>query len=508
MSVNYSNTRVGSFIADDVTARDAIPAGNRFEGMEVLALDTGIKYRLAANLTTWNKSGVIFDPALRSLWVEPDTGDDSAVGTIGNPLKTQQEAVNRFKPMSMGIQYWALDDDRQINVMGTGKFQESVVIPAHAGMGALRIVGEETVLHEGLAVNGSTSAIAGFEVRRRLSFTTAPMTPSALADGYFVRPQARTVTENNFEFQWSMIPIVDNAAGSIDGPILIPGSLTAFDLGSGVLVDIVQPKRIQQPAANDQWAFVEGCCFLNLGGALIVEGLEFQARDDVQIANRGVVLAALGSIGNEYNGSAYLLSRCVIRHNAITGLTFSSIVSGDAASMTGCLVVGGSERLSTGSRGMTIVNLRASGGLTLSALSTAFTFYGLDSTLGIYIYDCKGSLSADIRPSATEALLLTGGSRVETAVFSVEGCTAPRCIFADTQSTLTLFGGGGSIVGTTGNTGIGVELEALSYCNATTAGSITLSGSGGDIKVGALAVQAWGAGSTTDPTELARLREA
>lgn len=89
----------GPMIVADISARNAIPAARRLEGMEVKVLDGGDKYSLGSDLTTWTlvappsggEAGAILTG--RTLWVDEINGTVSAEpGRMDLPYSSPQAA--------------------------------------------------------------------------------------------------------------------------------------------------------------------------------------------------------------------------------------------------------------------------------------------------------------------------------------------------------------------------------------------------------------------------------
>jgi len=445
-----------------------------------------------------------FQPGLRTIYVNHTTGGDGYAGTISEPCATIQQAVNRFKPLDRGAQNWALNDDRTILVQDPGGdsiFDEEIVIPPHAGDGALIIRAEYQVEFSGLVESGSPfSTIAGFEVRQRLSFTTSPMTASTLGDGYFVVPQTNTLG-NPFEFGWEILPIVDNATGTCDVVAYDPGSYTAFTHLAAVAVDIVKPQVIWRPGLTDASGDYPVPCIRNMGGSLIVEGFRFQ---NSTAGQSNVVLMNTGPSGDTWFGGRVYIRGCVVENNG-SGTGFRGVVHGDSCALSGVLLQG-RNGITMSSSDLIGVNIR-------QALSAGFTpANGLYGVANAYLYGVDTELSASdskifnihMSSNIMIAIDLRGGGlhfwqgAAQIDAMSCED-SAKTCIVLSTDSTAFILSASRA-VGSSGNTDYGVRMFGY---NAVLEGYSppSLSGSLGDLKVGDNPITSWGVGDYIDMTK-------
>ena len=463
------------------------------------------------------RSVVPFLPGLRELYVNHGTGDDTAAGTAGAPLATIQEAVNRFKPMDRGTQLWDLNDDRTIHVQDPGggsDFGESIVIQSHSGEGALHIKAVVTTLHTGLVESGTPfSAIAGFEVRQQLSFTTSPMTPSALADAAFVVPQTNLLG-NPFEYGWDYLPIVDNAAGTCDVVALDPGVLTSFSHGAAVVVDIIQPDIIWKNGTTDAFGYYHTSCIMNHGGPLIVEGFRFQ---NSRTGYYGNVLVVNHGESDDAWGTKTCFRACIVENN--TGnYGFISLAHGTGVQFAGVIYKANNLRLFQGVPGSSIINTRAIGLATSGSGAIGFentsslTIYGLDADNSASPIKSVGFYGATVVAAFIDVrggyFYMRGCPYTSIQALSVEGAGAAPAISVGPGTSLGIGSAtsNGRLSGTTGNNQYGLHVHGPnSATEIVTVTGFSLSGALGDVKVGDNPVKAWDSGPETDMTKMARI---
>lgn len=454
-----------------------------------------------------------FQPGLRAIYVNHTSGSDGYAGTITEPVATIQEAVNRFKPLDRGVQTWDLNDDRAIIVQdpgGDSTFDEEVVIPPHAGDGALHIKADYIVAHSGLVEAGTPfSTLSGFEVRQRLTFTTTPMTPGVLADGYFAVPDTNYLG-NPYEYGWDYLPIVENGDGYVDVVALDPGTWTAFNHFAAATVDIVAPKLIWRPGTTDSLAYYSSACIKNMGGALIVEGFKFQ---QPQTFTSNIVISNVMQDSDSGNGDRVYLRGCIIDDNA-SSVGFTSVVVGDSCSIAGCIFKANNASISNGARALTLVNTRFADTSTYYPYfhSSEITVWGgdVDISTNAWFYLDSGTnarVFLDIRGGALYIIK----SSVNIQALSVENNNSGWSnLYVDSHSSAIInsaLSPSVRLVGSTGNTTYGLHIVGMNssvYTNINPT-SATLSGSSGDVKVGANPVRSWSAGEETDLTNLSRL---
>lgn len=451
-----------------------------------------------------------FQPGLRTIYVNHTSGNDGYAGTISEPVGTIQEAVNRFKPLDRGVQAWDLNDDRTIIVQdpgGTHIFNEEITIPPHSGDGALIIKAEYNVVFSGLTEAGTPfSALSGYEVRQRLTFTTTPMTPGTLNDGYFAIADTNYLG-NPFEYGWDYLPIVYNGDGYVDVVALDPGTWTAFNHFAGATVDIAEPVVIWQPATTDGSAYYTTQCIRNLGGALIVEGFRFQP---YRTSLTGSVISNIGQIGESTNGTRVTVRGCIFEDNSGTG--FATIAIGDACSLLGCIFTTSATDFVNYTKGLSVVNNRIKSTYSLVQFGyTEATIWGIDVELDgssdtFYI---KSSnlirFFADIR--AANIRFVDSYCFIEALTVEGAGALPAIDIGSNCSIDITTAITGSRLSGSTGNNSYGLQItnansEVRSNTNPTTA---TITGTSGDVKIGDNPVRAWTAGAETDLTKLARL---
>jgi len=448
-----------------------------------------------------------FQPGLRTIYVNHTSGNDGYAGTISEPVGTIQEAVNRFKPLDRGVQAWDLNDDRTIIVQdpgGTSTFDEEIVIPPHAGEGALVIKAEYHAEFSGLVESGSPpfSAISGFEVRQRLSFTTSPLTPSTLGDGYIIIPDANLLGEP-YSFSWDYLPIVDNAAGTCDVVAIDPGIWTAYSHGNGTEVSIVRPIVTWRPPSNS--FFYPNSCIRNMGGSLIVEGFVFENSSS---SSTNYIISNTGYAGDILYGGKVHIRGCIVNNNG-SGAGFQTLFNGDSISACG-IIIKSKGAYTTHSKNLSMVNCRdviPSGVFYRNILnSTALALYGLDldatnaTSAGLSFEGCNqvDYLMLDIRGSG---LYLYKTNTVQIWAMSCEDSGTSPCIDIAELSSAYLVEDN-RVVGSSGNTGYGIRLRGINSSLYMVYTSSTISGSSGDIKVGSNPVISWSNTIETDVSYL------
>lgn len=425
-----------------------------------------------------------FDAALREVYVNTATGNDDNDGSVGSPLKTVQAAVDRFKPAWLGPQTWNLGDDRLIFVQAGSSIEESITIPAHNGEGALIIRGEEQVLYSGLEEVGF-SAIAGTSAQQTLSFVGTPLTPASLTFGAFVVPRTNLL-DNIFEFQWDNLPITNGGNTNSAVPVIAsdPGVYTAFSHVPGAIVDIVEPQINWNPGEYATGAFYEDACIRNQGGALVVQG--FFWYDAANPFRTFTVIINNGSSSKQNTGSTVCVSRCSTLTPLITlcsnsqGVSFSgNVFSTSSASFSSIELVNNFFKglvfrsCFTGSFGSF-----SQGVMNFNTNSYAY-WTGADCSGGVYVFS---------------------NTRLSLESATIINAIGPLAALEIAQNSFVELLGFPYVDGSSGNLNVGARIGTLSAIS----GDSTLTGTGGELQVGALAPQLWAAGPTTDPTKLAR----
>lgn len=453
-----------------------------------------------------------------TLYVNHDTGSNSNDGTSLAPLATIQEAVNRFLPLAAGIQNWDYGDDRTIMVQDPGNansnFEESIVIPPHAGLGILYIIGEETTLAGTTTLTSGSvfQAISGYEVRHNLYFQL-PVSPAfddvpAWDDAGFWVPGSFTNTDP-FARQLEYLPHVELQAGPSGGNIasvvaLDPNSWTAFEFPNSTSVSLVAPVTTWQPGPADATnGFLAAPCITNQGSPLIVQGFNFTAREDTDQFLQGSVLHNTGG-PTAYQTSDTVgtvwISRCILDESPVNGTGFYELFSGFGISVS-AIIKAYTAGFITRNAEVTFVNTRMDG--VDDFKQSTLSLWGIDiSGVGGWSFDdCTiENMYVDLRGN----LVLTR-TDVTINALTVESAGVSPAVRVERKSELRLNSVGSRLAGTTGNTGVGMIVQEMSQ--VVWSGSIvsaTLSGSSGDLQVGGNAARAWTAGDETETTTLAR----
>ena len=338
-------------------------------------------------------SGENIDPDVRTLYVHPDLGSDDNDGlTRANPIKNLQTAVWRFKSLAGAPPRWIQGDDRKVIVMKDNDptITGHVIVPPHFGLGVLRIIAEENLLHEGLVQSGALALQSGKKAVHRLTFTTSPLTANAHKKLAFVRPQNRLAGALDANDPISAgiedVPILGNDTNYVDVVVspFFPGST----YGDGNVVDIVSP-AVTLDVTSDRLGFydIPLPMFYNMGGRLSVEG--FRPLGD----NTGTSPCILWNEGNTAaKGYAYpsaQLNRCLIQD--CTG----EYVGGRAVGLQGCMAKLSFDRnpplAANGSKGITLYNFLFDG-----AVGFPFVFFenvSFAATEGLY-FESPGSAAS------------------------------------------------------------------------------------------------------------------
>jgi hypothetical protein len=336
---------LGTFSA--IADADEVPDSQKTTGMLVYAEESQSFYKLEDDGTTWSRTLTAWDPSLRAVYVNHDSGDNDAAGTVGDPVATIKEAMNRLMPAHIGPQYWAIDDPRYIYVQESAStIKEAIAKPLHHGPGPLVIQGAEEVLHT--VVNNGFSAISGFLVRQRLAFTGAALTPNTLQNNAFVKlqdPAGEGIPVENDEM-YEDFPIVDNAAGTLDTTSILPGSASGFYWGTGQTCDVVAPLNTISAPDGTAFVFTPSCFVHNAGGPLIVRGFDIEPAANVS----GEILAFDSGPGNHASGSSTSFHRCIIRGGQAEGF-YRHTAGGGSIGFFSCIL--SNPTISTRPRGFT-----------------------------------------------------------------------------------------------------------------------------------------------------------
>ncbi len=452
------------------------------------------------------------DDTVRHLYVSSTSGLRSNSGlTPGSPLKTIQEAANLF--LTGPIQFWEVNDNRYIHVedpQGT-THTESVVILPHAGPGALVIKGQETTVEEGLVLAGTPfTAIPGFEIDQTCNLSGGALVPSTYSYGTYLVPQV-SFADTEYDASYDMLPVKDNAASSLTVTCYDPGIWSAFSLSGGALVDLVKPNITWRAADSTAFAYTNAPTITNLGGALIVRG--FNVKKAAVGGSFGSFLNSGAGPGDSSTGSLVAMQRL---HFNDAG--FSTVVEGDSCSMT-CVSfddAATTPRLSSCQSfiaqnvaiNTSLVLIEGAGDASLYGISVDHTNAGLGGfrvSSGTPIRH----LAADIRASgAGNCQLSLFGVDCSVYALSVEGAGPNPAVACNNGSSVAfdIATGASRLVGTAGNTDVGVLVSDRSKCSGNNLASISLTGSAGDLKIGALAPQTWVAGANSDAIEFARFQ--
>lgn len=454
--------------------------------------------------------------AERDVYVDPVNGNDDndglvatqIAGTNEGPVQSIQLAVLMFK-LPLG-RTWARGADRTIHVKytaGMATITEQITVPPHNGEGVLIIDAEENVLFSGLIENGALSAVAGFECRSRLTFTTAPLTPAALARTAFVRSRSRG--ENVIDACAEDLPIVANANNSVDVVVGEPGIFTAFNYQNGTVVDIVAPQvpwgLSPEPAGSV--LMLQRTLITNIGGSpLLVRGFICKA-DGISIFNSCFLKNTGKGVGIFGNNTA--LSRCF--SDGAGGAQWGALTVGDVL-VTALISKNGSLfNVASFADLAVVLNVDFDGAGATVAMSSvrAGVFVGVNTTCTINILDSdiSGGFSADARGFNIGFFGRSGAQVYALTISGVGGAIA--LLFGTTQSgdqsgmCMATLIDGTRVSGSAGNTSVGC-LVGIQSNLLLLAGVPTLTGTAGDLRVGAAAPRAWGAGDQSDATLFAR----
>jgi len=440
----------------------------------------------------------------RELWVDPVNGLDTNSGlSQSSPLKSIQLAVNMFKQV-YSLPHWDLNDNRTIRVMGAmgTEFVENIVVPPHAGLGALIIQGEETVVEEGLTVSATPfSTIAGYEIDQTLNIEGTPLTANEYQYNGFAVPQVSLAT-TEFDAGYDGLPIRDNDAGSLTVTAYDPGEWSSFSYVAGALINIVQPNLTWRQESSAPNSYFNGPVITNLGGALIIRGFELKAAEVGY--SLGPLMQSFGSV------SVFSLPSSMFQRVIITDSKYSRILSGSQSGFMGAIIDDPDGIITMSSTDVHITNLLGRCGFIEFDGPQRTGVYGasLDASGntvgGLRFRDgcCSGNhIAADLRASGTEDTQfgVFTGAKIHFGPISVEDAGDLNCIQVySSYVDLKIGSNQGRTSGTANNNGVGLDLAEGSWGTAANEANITLSGAQGDMTVGSLAARSWTAGSQTD----------
>ena len=430
-------------------------------------------------------------------YVDLSTGSDTNAGTSwAAPLATVQEALNRVLPSFAGVV--ELTTDTYIFVRGPGTVSENVVVPAHTGEGCLVIEGDTTV-QTTLTVTGTFNPIGASFSLQDITFSSPTLTASdpTIVEKSFLRPQVSSYG-NVWETQVDCFPVLDNGTAYVRCPVTYPGLFTGFDYTPGALVDVVTNNVTWAEVASP--GFTKSKCFItNLGGNLIVKNFIFEANPAA--AAPGSIVLNTNQVGASGSGlfQKTQLTQCIFKDIQLVGNGDFDIVCciGGGAGTEGSLSVGNSS-------GAGIWN-----SLSIPQSPGNWPIFIQYSEAGIFGLYCKGYLQffgstvstilTDVRERATWVLENSYALIYELDISDsvVDG------LFVDQKSTAFVV----DTLSGTNNAAYGAQVGDCSSILNTSGGggaTLTLTGTLGELKVGNAAVQAWAAGSVTDPVYLAR----
>lgn len=459
----------------------------------------------------------------RLLKVDPENGNDADDGMSNSTaLKTIQCAVLKLKPPTAGPQLWLRHDDRTIEVLftpGMADITERVVIPPHAGAGFLIIQGDERVVASGLVMSAPLSAVAGKETQQTMTFTTTPLAVGALNNAAFIRLSDRSLEPTAFEAALNDVPVRSNLAGSCKVIAADPGVFCAFSLGAGAVVDVVEPQVVWSlPANADARLETAATAILNVGGSpLIVSGFVAKAPADASSTTSNVFLTNAGSGYSLVAGPPVVLNRCTMRGDVGTAALWSVITSGPVT-LSGVQVEPDSIfYVVNEASNYALYNMNANVANSFTTVQLQGIAFGFVSGLNaegcsifmasVNLDTCSVDLDAtgtttgtgafalydDVSLDFTALTVINAGLLAAVSVGSHHGGYKPTGVgWLDATR----------VSGSTGNLAVGVTVGTLASLH--TYGNVqpTLTGAGGDLKVGALAARPWGSGSQTDPTDL------
>lgn len=432
-------------------------------------------------------------------YVDLSTGNDTNTGTSwGAPLATVQEAINRVLPGFAGVV--ELTTDTYIFVRGPGTVTESVVVPAHTGLGCLIIEGDTTV-QTTLTVAGTFSPIATSFALQDIAFSSPTLTASdpAIVEKSFLRPQV-TGYADIWETQGDCFPVLDNGTTYVRCPVVEPNLFTGFDYTPGALVDVVTNNVtwIQPVFAS----FTEpASCITNLGGNLIVKNFIFEVNP---AALGPVVSKVLSAPTTTPLNIGYFLrtqiTQCIFKEIQEIGSGVFDIVCciGGGAGTNGSLSVGNGSSTSIWNS----LSIPQSPGSWPTFLSSCdpFSLYAVYINGSLQVFRGVGDVSeVDVK---NRQVFVGENSYLRVYNLDVSDSTG-RGLLVNQKSTVYVI----DTLSGINNASYGAQIgDCSSILNKPTGGGATLSLTGtlGELKVGNAAVQTWAAGSVTDPVYLAR----
>ncbi len=448
----------------------------------------------------------------RELFVDTVNGNDDNDGlTSATALQTIQLAALMFKlPL---LQTWAKNDNRTITVIhtpGMPKITEQITVPPHNGEGILIADFEEEVIASGLVENGALAAVAGFENRWQITFTTAPLTPAALARNAFTKMHTLQ-SENEIDGCLENLPIITNGAGTVDVVAADPGIFSAFHYANGAVIDIVRPQiewgLDEDPVTTTHT--LQHTMIKNLGGSpLIIRGV-CAATDNTNVNNT----CFLSNIGNGVGilGNNVALTRSMAEATT-PGAGWWALTFGDAM-VAGFIAEADSIYYLTSYASLASAYNVDTDTPTRSTVAASYVDNGLVvgiNATGILSLN-KATMSAggsfDVRNGH---FVLANYSSCTLFALTVEGAGGfPGLRIGYSESADSAGYNGCTIVdgtrvkGTTGNTDLGCRVGIFGNLFVLS-GVPTLSGGVNDLQVGAAAARAWGAGDESDAVLFAR----
>lgn len=480
------DTRV---IVASIDERDALPSIYARDGVRAFVQSNGMEYIHLGGTWLVHYFGV-HDDTLRTLYVDPVNGDDEGTGEEDDPVQSVQLAVYKLIPPHKGAPYWAEGEDRQVFVVANGTpitLSERIVVPPHAGLGCLSITGEEETLYSGLVQSGGAAAVSGAYAQRTITFTTSTMVAASLDRVAFLKEVTQIGPPTS---HIGNLPIISNTTNTV---VVVANSFAGT--GAGVVYDIVRPLVTwtpdQQQVNSSSWDNSEREAILLQSGGNVVDGFVFDGGTDdwppycfVQSMNP--------SMTELYGPNANLLTRIRVARTdyplaagagfGAFGVIFDGIFQPFGAVGGGAAC--GYSLITTSSPSSCFAEY-GSFGLNLSALVVRGTVSFKDNN-GLFFNQI------DVRNGSFNLINTT--AITSSGYISVEGAGSNPAIKLVGSSLANV-----SLSGSTGNTGVGLQLEKGSYFTRSLA--YTLTGTGGDVKIGAAAAQTWASCPATDKAE-------
>lgn len=439
-----------------------------------------------------------------TLYVNSESGLDTASGTQSDPLKTIKEGINRFLPPGRPAPEWSSSTVKRIIVQytpGMAVLKESIIKPPHTGAGLLIIEGEMET-QETLTQLGSAVTVSGYEGRNIINFTTSGLTPSAL-EGSFIEPDPDIIFgTTEFYSYLEHFAIVDNDASSVTLAAGKIGSTDGFGFNNNATLNVVKaqvPIGLPDLDQNDIGPFVT--FFTNQGGGVLFKGFQWTGSSSAFnsfISDTGAHINFVGGYTTyvdqcHFINAGYIASSC-------NSLLINSCFMESNGGNNSIRIAGGNN----------IVHLDRSyiklTGAELDFSQTTFPrirfcYFNRVSGGSVHVRSTltlnTQIINCDFRGGVNLQYNTCSQSSIQNCSF--EDCSNP-CIEILGRSGVTL----DNCIGSSNNTNHGIQIGEASYVQETQTNN-TVTGSLGDIKVGEQVAINWSGVPSSDTVTFSRI---